>query len=299
MTATVYKAWTNVYSSIVSPITSTRFMEKGQLTPEEFVAAGDKLVAKCPNWKWMACEDGQEAIHKQMPRDKRYLVMAGARCEKRASDLTQDAGGEEETEDGWTTTHVDHKVAGMDDALEMEDAKPSKPDEQEDIDEDDIPDMDMDDDCGIQEDEEDPAAVITDSVVPARKYDLHLLYDNYHYTPRVYLKGYDENGTLLTNEAMHEDIYHDYADKTATIETHPYTGASMISIHPCRHAETMKRMVDKLKEAHDDRLAAEGREGEGEQFGVSPDMALFLFLKFISSVIPTVDYDFTASVDMH
>jgi ubiquitin-like-conjugating enzyme ATG3 len=28
------------------------FNEKGILTPEEFVIAGDNLVFKCPTWEW-------------------------------------------------------------------------------------------------------------------------------------------------------------------------------------------------------------------------------------------------------
>lgn len=34
--------------------TSSAFLEKGVLTPEEFVAAGDELVFKCPTWSWEA-----------------------------------------------------------------------------------------------------------------------------------------------------------------------------------------------------------------------------------------------------
>lgn len=30
----------------------SKFLEKGVLTPEEFVAAGDQLVFKCPTWQW-------------------------------------------------------------------------------------------------------------------------------------------------------------------------------------------------------------------------------------------------------
>lgn len=30
------------------------FAEKGVLTPEEFVIAGDNLVFKCPTWEWYA-----------------------------------------------------------------------------------------------------------------------------------------------------------------------------------------------------------------------------------------------------
>jgi hypothetical protein len=34
----------------------SQFTEKGVLTPEEFVLAGDNLVYKCPTWEW--CVDG-------------------------------------------------------------------------------------------------------------------------------------------------------------------------------------------------------------------------------------------------
>lgn len=33
---------------------SSAFLEKGVLTPEEFVLAGDELVFKCPTWSWEA-----------------------------------------------------------------------------------------------------------------------------------------------------------------------------------------------------------------------------------------------------
>jgi ubiquitin-like-conjugating enzyme ATG3 len=33
-------------------LTESSFEEKGLLTPEEFVKAGDLLVYKCPTWRW-------------------------------------------------------------------------------------------------------------------------------------------------------------------------------------------------------------------------------------------------------
>ena len=30
----------------------SQFADKGVLTPEEFVAAGDELVYRCPTWEW-------------------------------------------------------------------------------------------------------------------------------------------------------------------------------------------------------------------------------------------------------
>jgi ubiquitin-like-conjugating enzyme ATG3 len=33
-------------------LTESAFLERGVLTPEEFVAAGDQLVYRCPTWTW-------------------------------------------------------------------------------------------------------------------------------------------------------------------------------------------------------------------------------------------------------
>jgi len=35
-------------------LSSSNFYEKGVLTPEEFVLAGDQLVYKCKTWSWSA-----------------------------------------------------------------------------------------------------------------------------------------------------------------------------------------------------------------------------------------------------
>ena len=43
--------------------TSSAFLEKGVLTPEEFVAAGDELVFKCPTWSWEAGDPDKARSH--------------------------------------------------------------------------------------------------------------------------------------------------------------------------------------------------------------------------------------------
>jgi ubiquitin-like-conjugating enzyme ATG3 len=79
---------------------------------------------------------------------------------------------------------------------------------------------------------------------------------------------------------MFEDIHADFSEKTTTFDMHPHLNNKWISIHPCRHAEMMKRMIDLMKDE-----------------GKTPDVSLYLylFLKFISSVIPTIEYDFTVN----
>ena len=82
-----------------------------------------------------------------------------------------------------------------------------------------------------------------------RRYDLDITYDKYYQTPRVWLFGYDESGQQpLTQEQVFEDISQDHANRTVTLETHPHKNLPYASIHPCRHAETMKKITDQLVE---------------------------------------------------
>ena len=124
-----------------------------------------------------------------------------------------------------------------------------------------------------------------DNVQKCRRYDISITYDKYYQTPRVWLLGYDERGQPLTSEQIFEDIMQDYANKTVTIEKHPHAESRSsihASIHPCKHASVMKKIVDRLN------------EGDGQ---ARVDMYLFIFLKFIQSVVPTMVYDFTVEVE--
>ena len=77
-----------------------------------------------------------------------------------------------------------------------------------------------------------------------RMYDLSITYDFYHRTPRLWLQGYSEDGDLLTQNEMFEDIMADYARKTVTFEAHPKLAGNQLSIHPCNHATVMKKMIE-------------------------------------------------------
>jgi ubiquitin-like-conjugating enzyme ATG3 len=53
-------------------LTESRFDEKGVLTPQEFIAAGDFLCARFPTWRWAG---GERSLRKAyLPPDKQYLV---------------------------------------------------------------------------------------------------------------------------------------------------------------------------------------------------------------------------------
>uniref|UniRef100_A0A8C5E9B1 Ubiquitin-like-conjugating enzyme ATG3 n=1 Tax=Gouania willdenowi TaxID=441366 RepID=A0A8C5E9B1_GOUWI len=123
-----------------------------------------------------------------------------------------------------------------------------------------------------------------DAILQTRTYDLYITYDKYYQTPRLWLFGYDEDRQPLTVEQMYEDISQDHVKKTVTIENHPHLPPpAMCSVHPCRHAEVMKKIIETV---------AEG----GGELGVH--MYLLIFLKFVQAVIPTIEYDYTRHFTM-
>ena len=132
-----------------------------------------------------------------------------------------------------------------------------------------------------------------------RTYDLSITYDKYYQTPRVWIMGYtaDAGSQPLTGDEMMQDVMSDYANRTVTIETHPHVASPHASIHPCQHGAVMKTIVRNLMREVDN----EGEEGVNSGAGKGAkgpavEMYLFIFLKFVSSMIPTINYDFTMDV---
>jgi len=124
----------------------------------------------------------------------------------------------------------------------------------------------------------------TGEIVQTRTYDLHITYDKYYQTPRLWLFGYDENRKTLKVDQMYEDVSQDHAKKTVTMESHPnLPGVIAASVHPCRHAEVMKKIIQTVTDG-------------GKELGVH--MYLIIFLKFVQAVIPTVEYDYTQNFVM-
>ena len=94
--------------------TST-FRETGQLTPEEFVLAGDFLVFKFPSWQWADASSPAKRVS-YLPEGKQFLVTRGVPCHRRLDDNFAGEAGQDETivrdgfaageaeDDGWLRT---------------------------------------------------------------------------------------------------------------------------------------------------------------------------------------------------
>jgi ubiquitin-like-conjugating enzyme ATG3 len=70
-----------------------------------------------------------------------------------------------------------------------------------------------------------------------------------------------------------------------TIENHPHVAGPHASIHPCQHGKVMKTIVKNLM-----------KDCANADDGPPVENYLFIFLKFVSSIIPTINYDFTMEV---
>lgn len=291
---------------------TSQFVDKGTLTPQEFVEAGDLLVFKFPTWQWEGAVGRR--VNSWLPLAKQFLVTRGVPCHRRVRDIEASLSTQvnEEAEGGWVLPvdeppEVSEEPPRLSAVSSTSDGAAQKPKDAgavrstgetqmpKDIGDGALPELRMlrDVDSLLYE-EEDPACADGGSsyfvrlapdadVVSVRTYDLSITYDKYFQTPRLWLFGYNENGTPLTPPEIFEDILTDYAAKTVTVDPHPCTGVPTASIHPCKHSQVMKKVVDHWR--------AQGTEPR-------PDLSLIVLLKFISSVIPTIDYDFTMDIDM-
>jgi len=73
------------------------FRSTGQITPEEFQAAGDFLVYKFPSWSWSDAATPDKRVP-YFPPGKQYLVTRGVPCRRRVKDerFAGSADGEEQ-----------------------------------------------------------------------------------------------------------------------------------------------------------------------------------------------------------
>ncbi|KAI9793691.1 MAG: E2-like enzyme [Peltula sp. TS41687] len=272
----------------LAPITHTStFRSTGQITPEEFVLAGDYLVYKFPTWSWADASPSSKRVP-YLPPGKQFLVTRGVPCHRRLDENFAGSAGQDEAmvqdgfgageggegDDGWLRTGglaASEQEARVREVRTVDESGNVHKDVEEDEDEEDeIPDM--------EDEEDDEEAIIRDpkggsgTTAPLRTYTLYITYTPYYRTPRLYLSGYLSPSEPLPPQLMMEDIVGDYKDKTVTLEDFPFfdSAVKMASVHPCRHASVMKVLLDradaalknrKLRKRDEQKKVASGLEG--------------------------------------
>lgn len=199
---------------------------------------------------------------------------------------------------------------------------------------DDIP--DMDEAAGLEDEEDEAAVQrgaksSSDNLLQVRTYDCYISYDKHYQTPRFWLFGYDENKRPLTATEVFQDVPADHAFKTMTMEAFPHSGTQLASVHPCKHASVMKKFIDRMEAQAEDSgdaagsstspaskrkwlggvmrkvtggdkdkpKAADKKDGgspDDEPTGIQVDFYLVIFLKFIASIVPTIEVDSTTPI---
>ncbi|KAE9403910.1 hypothetical protein BT96DRAFT_989892 [Gymnopus androsaceus JB14] len=307
----------------LSPVLKeSKFKEHGRITPEEFVAAGDFLAYKFGMWSWEKGDSSKARDY--LPADKQYLVTRGVPCLRRATSLAYTDADEDaerllnfgdssagEDADEWVETHSGRKpnldsAANPGEIADIPDAQDEElssgvgnmslgnvPAMSEIPDIDEIPDMEEED---LEEGDDATAAtkatpnvidasqveVATGNLLQVRTYDVMITYDKYYQTPRIWLLGFDENRTPLTPSQIFQDVSADHAFKTVTIEPFPHSA----SLQAARKASGLGK---------DDKAAAALLEKMKKWRECEFDFYLVVFLKFIASIVPTIEVDSTTS----
>jgi ubiquitin-like-conjugating enzyme ATG3 len=152
---------------------TSNFRSTGEISPEEFLAAGDYLVYKFPTWSWADAEPASRRVS-YLPAGKQFLVTRNVPCHRRLDEnFAGDAGHDEavvgdgedfkrgagvgapgDDEDGWLRTGglAASQEAKVRDVRTVDESGNMGPQEDDD---DDIPDM--------EDDEDDQEAIIRDS----------------------------------------------------------------------------------------------------------------------------------------
>jgi len=218
-----------------------------------------------------------------LPSDKQFLITRNVPCQKRAATLGASCGEETdvypEGDEGWVATIRNLDLTDSDAPRMTENSVPAR--DAASAAEAELDGMGVD----LYDDDEGTLCDRETNIIKTRTYDVSISYDKYYQSARVWLCGYTEDRQPLSQEQVLEDISSDHALKTVTLEAHPHVSSGSglhASIHPCKHAVVMHKLCAEL--------ANGGREVTSEQY-------MFLFLKFISCVIPTIEYDYTFAVD--
>lgn len=281
------KGYRDVVSKIKKTPTKSQFTEKGVLTPQEFIEASDKLIYVNPMWEWGKASS-KKLMNKDFPEEKQYIT-AEIKSWRRMKDIVDDDYIEIETfKDGWQGMKYkkEIQIENLSEKIEEKKKETDIKTENKVVNLEDALESDSDEEDENEEDEKEEKINEKKENIKINKnlrnYRVYITYDVYYNTPRFWLSGVDYKNEPLNKEQIFEEIMTEYKDKTVTVENHPQLNVPMVFIHPCKHADVIKTLVNQAIQG--------GKEIRVEQY-------MFIFLKFISSVMPGLEMDYTTEVE--
>ena len=267
----LFQKYKNVADKLIPNLKNNDFLNSGMLTKEEFIIAGNYLTQNYNEWIW-------EKADSKIP----YLIFKNIQY-KNINDFIIDDNINNNDDDEWniytrennsnTNTNTKTNITkDTDTVTEVYQINQKK------INNDNIDLMEFEEEL----DNEDDDAIISNSELlqnhQKKKYDITITYDNYYRTPRIWFHAYDYYNHPIHNEEILKDFSLEHTNVSVTIETHPYYNLECISVHPCKHAEAMKKLI-KI-------------ELENDQT-VDIKQYFIYFLKFVSCIFPNIIFDFT------
>lgn len=246
--------------------TVSDYYETGEITPQEFIETGDKLINTNAIWKWRKAEN--EALENKSLNPERQFLSANIPVIKntekdKEGDVVMVSDGD------WVTFEQKVKEKKLEEEVKAEEKKEAP--EQKKV--------------GTLDDSEEESTEQKPTEVNKNKriYELNITYDPHYHCARLWLSGVDYKGDALTKEQIFEEVMSEYKDKTMTFENHPHLKKQMASLHPCKHAAVIKQLLDQAK--------SNGKV-------LPKDIYLFIFLKFINSVMPALPVDYTTEIQL-
>lgn len=147
MSHLLHSTFSRVRDYLTPANNTSNFTTTGQISPEEFVTAGDYLVQKFPTWSWGTVSDLKKQAN-YLPGDKQYLVLKWAPCHSRLGEEFVEWNPDDEGEEGEEEVPAT-KFGGRGGAESRLPAMMQDSDEEEDDKDGEIPDMEEDDDDAI------------------------------------------------------------------------------------------------------------------------------------------------------
>lgn len=258
----LFNTYKNIADKILPVLSDNDFTKTGMLTPSEFVSAGDYLVKKFHKWQW-ATKTSQSFSY--LPKDKQFLILKDIHYKNMNNFILNENNGDDNDWDVYTDKNKKTTIIKVEKDTKIDKIEPTI-----DLDEFEMTDSDLSDEDIIQNNNYDDL----------KFYDITITYDNYYRTPRIWFHAHNVNGTLLTNDEILKDFSIEHTHVSVKIEKHPYYISLCVSVHPCKHAETMQKLI-KIELENDKNIQV-------YQYFI-------YFFKFVSCILPNIIFDFTDS----